>query len=70
MTKKERITITISPDLLHDLDEMCAQSGYSRSFIIWRCIRLYMKLLDERINMAVVMYTGTPGSGKVITLPR
>ena len=47
MTKKERITITIPPDLLHDLDEMVAQSGYSRSFIIWRCIRLYMKWLDE-----------------------
>ena len=47
MTKKERITITIPPDLLHDLDEMCAQSGYSRSFIIWRCIRLYLKMLDE-----------------------
>ena len=58
MTKKERITITIPPDLLHDLDEMCAQSGYSRSFIIWRCIRLYMKLLDEE------------DQERVITLPR
>ena len=44
---KERITITIPPDLLHDLDEMCAQSGYSRSFMIRRCIRFYMKWLDE-----------------------
>lgn len=44
---KERITITIPPDLLKDLDEMCAQSGYSRSFLIWRALRLYMKMLDE-----------------------
>lgn len=47
MNNKERVTITIPPDLLHDLDEMCAQSGYSRSFIICRCIRCYMKMLDE-----------------------
>lgn len=45
--KKERITITIPPDLLNDLDEMCAQSGYSRSFLIWRALRIYMSILDE-----------------------
>lgn len=47
MAKKERITMTIPPELLHDLDEICAQCDYSRSFIICRCIRLYMKMLDE-----------------------
>lgn len=44
---KSRITITMPPDLLDDLDELCAQSGYTRSFIIWRCIRLYLRMLDE-----------------------
>lgn len=44
---KERITITIPPDLLKEIDEICAQSGYSRSFIVMRAIRIYLKMLDE-----------------------
>lgn len=43
---KERITITIPTDLLKNLDEMCALTGYSRSFLIWRALRLYLKTFD------------------------
>ncbi len=45
---KERITITIPPDLLDDLDEMCEQLGYSRSYLIWRALRIYMRLRDDK----------------------
>lgn len=44
---KARINITISPELLKNIDEICAQSCYTRSKFILRCIRYYLNHLNK-----------------------
>lgn len=44
---KERINITISPGLLSVLDSRCLLLNYNRSQLITRCIRYFIKHLDE-----------------------
>lgn len=47
---KDRITITIPHQLLEQLDKYRFKSGYTRSYIIWQALRLFLSSNKENIT--------------------
>ncbi len=45
--KKDRITVTISPDILAKLDQICEKYGKNRSRLVQRCVKRLVDGIED-----------------------